>query len=111
MMAFDSITTDLDINNAIPRMDIQGYEAYALEGAKEFVKARVPLVADFSPEELRFFESLERFIEIKANSAYKYMVNLVDDALRLVPLKRDSLLVLSDRLLKDNTFNDLLLLP
>lgn len=110
MIKLNSIVDELDLANAILWMDIQGYEAYALQGASEFIKAGVPLITEFSPEELRYFNALELFIDIIIGSHYRFMADLNARNPRLFPANKENLWELSDNLDREAAFTDLLFL-
>lgn len=110
MIRLNSIFDELDISNTILWMDIQGYEAYALQGASEFIKAGVPLITEFAPDELRSFNSPDLFIDTICSSRYKIMADLNAPNPNLVALSQENLRQLSDNLDKKGTFTDLLFL-
>jgi FkbM family methyltransferase len=110
MIRLNSIFDELEICKTILWMDIQGYEAYALQGASEFIKAGVPLITEFAPNELRSFNSLDLFINTIINSSYKILVDLNAPIPHLVPLSEENLRELLINLDNKGDFTDLLFL-
>ena len=110
MIPLDSIADHLDLRKTILWMDVQGYEAYALQGAGRFMEAGVPLITEFSRAELDSFDCFETFLTVITTSGYRifYDVNAVHP--QAVPLSRAALHDLCDRLEQQNTFTDLLFL-
>lgn len=111
MVTLDSIAQDLDLSRTILWIDIQGYEAFALQGARYFLAAGVPLIVEFSREELDSTGSFDLFLSIVTNSGYAvfYDINALEP--KPTPLTRTTLEVLSERLTRQGDFTDLLLLP
>ena len=111
MVALDSIANDLDLSRIILWMDIQGYEVFALQGAQRFMAAGVPLITEFSREELDSTGSFETFLSIIAASGYEIFYDLNDPQPEPAPVSIAALRALSDRLERQKTFTDLLFLP
>jgi|SaaInlV_120m_DNA_3_1039746.scaffolds.fasta_scaffold00273_16 FkbM family methyltransferase len=111
MVDLDSIADDLDLSRTILWMDIQGFEAFALQGAQRYVSVGVPLIAEFSREELESTGSFDTFLSLIVASGYAVFFDLNAPQPTAVPVNRKTLLALSDRLVKQNTFTDLLFLP
>lgn len=111
MVVLDSLVGDLDLSQCILWMDIQGYEAFALQGAQELIAAGVPLIVEFSPEELDSFGSFDTFMSLVCASSYAVFYDLSTTPAEATPLNRTALEALSDRLIKQGIFTDLLFLP
>lgn len=111
MVPIDSLADDLDLSRVILWMDVQGYEAFALQGAGRFMTAGVPLITEFSREELDSTGSFDTFLSIMDASGYAVFHDLNDPRCEAVPVSRAALQALSDRLIRQNTFTDLLFLP
>jgi len=111
MVALDSIADDLDLSRTILWMDVQGFEAFALQGAGRFMEAGVPLITEFSREELDSTKSFDTFLSVIAASGYAVFHDLNDPQATAVPVSPAALRALSDRLTRHNTFTDLLFLP
>lgn len=111
MVALDSLAGALDLSRCILWMDIQGYEAFALEGAKRFLAAGVPLIAEFAPEEFDSTGSFDNFVSLVTGAGYSVFFDVDSASPAAVPLSRAALEELSDRLTVQGTFTDLLFLP
>lgn len=111
MVALDSLAEDLDLSQCILWMDVQGYEAFALEGAREFRAAGVPLIAEFSPEEFDSTASFNLFVSLVTDAKYSVFFDLNATPPKAIPLNRRALEDLLERLTKQGTFTDLLFLP
>lgn len=110
MVPLDSLAGDLDLSQCILWMDVQGYEAFALQGARAFMAAGVPLVAEFSPEEFDSTASFDLFVSLVTEAGYFVFFDLNTTPPKATPLDRAALEDLSDRLTQQGTFTDLLFL-
>lgn len=111
MVALDSLAGDLDLSRCILWMDVQGYEAFALQGAREFMAAGVPLVAEFSREEFDSTNSFDLFVSLVTEAGYSVFFDLNATPPKATLLERAALEDLSNRLTQQGTFTDLLFLP
>lgn len=111
MVALDSLAGALDLSHCILWMDVQGYEAFALQGAREFTAAGVPLIAEFSREEFDSTDSFDLFVSLVTSAGYSVFFDLNAAPPKAIPLSRAALEDLSDRLTEKGTFTDLLFLP
>ncbi len=111
MVALDSIAGDLDLSQCLLWMDVQGYEAFALQGAQKFMAAGVPLIAEFSRKEFDSTGSFDLFVSLVTSAGYSVFFDLNEAAPKATPLDRAALETLSDRLTEQGTFTDLLFLP
>ena len=91
-------------------MDVQGYEAFVLQGAREFMEAGVPLIAEFSREEFDNTHSFDLFVSLVTGAGYSVFFDLNAARPKAIPLSRAALEDLSDRLTEQGTFTDLLFL-
>lgn len=110
MVALDSLVGDLDLARSILWMDVQGYEAFALQGAREFMVAGVPLIAEFSREDLDSTASFDLFMSLVTSAGYSVFFDLDAAPPKATPLSRAALEELSDQLTERGTFTDLLFL-
>lgn len=111
MVALDSLAADLDLSQCILWMDVQGYEAFALQGARAFMAAGVPLIAEFSREEFDSTDSFDLFVSLVTEAGYSVFFDLNATPPKATPLDRAALEDLSERLTQQGTFTDLLFLP
>ena len=111
MVALDSLAANIDMSHCILWMDVQGYEAFVLQGAKAFMAAGVPLIAEFSREEFDSTDSFDLFVSLVTGAGYSVFFDLNVATPDAIPLSRVALEVLSDRLTEHGTFTDLLFLP
>ena len=111
MVALDSLAGDIDLSQCILWMDVQGYEAFALQGAQAFMAAGVPLVAEFSREEFDSTDSFDLFVSLVTEAGYSVFFDLNATPPKATPLDRAALEDLSERLTQQGTFTDLLFLP
>ncbi len=111
MIPLDSVAVGLDLHKTILWMDVQGYEAYALQGANCFIEAGAPLITEFSPKELGSFDSCETFLSVITASGYGAFYDLNAAQPEALSVNRTALQALCDKLEQHNTFTDLLFLP
>jgi FkbM family methyltransferase len=111
MITLDTIAGELDLQHTVLWMDIQGYEGYALQGANRFLAAGVPLITEFSREELAGSGCFEIFLSVIASSSYRVFFDLAASHPQPVPVSFETLRALSDRLDQQKIFTDLLFLP
>ena len=111
MITLDSIADDLNLAHCILWMDIQGYEAFALQGARRFMEAGVPLISEFSRQELESTGSFDTFLSLLCASGYEVFYDLNATTPDAIPVSRAALQALSERLTQQGTFTDLLFLP
>lgn len=110
MITLDSVTDTIDSSRLLVWMDIQGYEGYALAGAKRLIAAGVPLATEFSVEELEKFGCYELFLSIISSSCYKVYFDLSIEVPLPISVSEESLRSLGNSLLRKRTFTDLLFL-
>jgi len=111
MVTVDEIAGELDLQRTILWMDIQGFEGYALQGAQRFLDAGVPLICEFSPEELKSSGCFDIFLSMIASSAYEIFYDL--NALKpdRYAASLSDLQSLAAHLESNGNFTDILLLP
>lgn len=111
MVPIDVLADDLDLSRVILWMDVQGYEAFALQGAMRFMAAGVPPITEFSRAELESTGSFDTFLSIMETSGYAVFYDLNELIAGPTSVNRATLQGLSDRLTQRGTFTDLLFLP
>lgn len=74
----DELCGQIDPNQCIIWMDIQGYEGFALAGATRFVAAQAPLCIEFEPSILSKNNGLECLLD--ATAGYREFIDLKLDA-------------------------------
>jgi FkbM family methyltransferase len=111
MVALNSVAGDLDLSRCILWMDVQGYEAFALQGARRFMAAGVPLITEFSREDLDSTGCFDLFLSLVTHAGYSVFFDLDATPPEATPLCRATLEEISDRLTEQGTFTDLLFLP
>lgn len=110
MVALDDFAEGLDLTNVIVWMDIQGFEGFALAGARQFSAAGAPLILEIYKKDLVDAGSYDILISILSASNYTSFYDLNDPAPEPQPLTESALHALADRLEAQNTFTDLLFL-
>jgi FkbM family methyltransferase len=103
---FDDLVGDLDPRGTLIWMESQGYEGHILTGAPRALAARVPLVAEFCTNLKRPTGAYAPFLE--AVSGYRTWIDLFEDDAPAVPLTRESLEQLAERLGDRGKYTDLL---
>ena len=91
-------------------MDIQGYEGYALLGAKKFLDAKAPIILEFYKKDLDRAGCFNILLDELSNGPYTVFYDLNDEDPIANPVSRDALLDLSLKLEAEGTFTDILLL-
>lgn len=110
MITLDSISEKIDLSKLLVWMDIQGYEGYALLAAKQIISSGVPLVTEFSVDELENSGCYELFLSVIISSSYKIFFDLSLESLTPIEISEETLRNLGIRLQRKGTFTDLLFL-
>lgn len=111
MLQLDSLAFKLNLSNTIVWMDIQGYEGFALQGATRFIAATVPIVFEFTKQDLVAADCYDLLIATITESNYKFFYDLNEDTPEKRSLCVDALDQLAARLDAVDSFTDILLLP
>jgi FkbM family methyltransferase len=110
MMMLDDLADQIDLSNAILWMDIQGYEGFAVRGARRLVDAGVPIVLEFTKQDLIEAGCFDLLLTELSRSPYTVYFDLNDAAPKRQQLKADALRSLADKLDAEGAFTDLLLM-
>lgn len=110
MITLDDLTEHLDPKNTILWMDIQGFEGFALAGAKRLCRSGVPLIFEFSKPDLEAAGSFDHLIQAIEDSNYTRFFDLSQPTLQEHPVSAAALIQLGDELAAQGAFTDLLLL-
>ena len=102
----DDLAGELDPARDLVWMDVQGYEATALQGAPRILESRVPLVLELWPQALAEQGGLEPLLD--AVRGYAAWFDLSDQAPR--PRGLEGLVPLAASLLERRTHTDVLLI-
>jgi FkbM family methyltransferase len=100
----DTLCADLLDQDVLIWMDVQGYEGFALNGAKAFMAKRTPLVIEFFPEALEESGSFPLLTD--AVSGYDGFWDLADPSIMYPMAEMDAL---RSRLAQRNGTTDLLI--
>jgi FkbM family methyltransferase len=111
MVELDSFADQINLSNTILWIDIQGHEGFAIKGAQRFVNAAVPIVLEFTKQDLVAAECFDLLITEICKSPYKFYYDLNDTMPKKNQLTEDALRKLADVLDAAGTFTDILLLP
>jgi len=111
MTTLDSFCNGLDLSNLILWMDIQGFEGFALQGARRFREAGVPLIFEFCKSDLEASGSYDLLKSALAGSAYTTLYDLNESEPVGRPLTGDTLDELGESLDRRHEFTDLLVVP
>ncbi len=110
---FDSLFPNVNKENDLVWIDTQGHEAKILEGSKNVIKNKIPIVIEFWPYGLKRSGDWERIFQIIKN--FKYYVDLSNSELQAHLINEKSLDDLkngwdNEKKNKHSLFTDLILL-
>ena len=107
--SLQGLTSNLATDNLFIVMDVEGYEGYVLEGAKQILQSNPPIMLEFSPLQLSE-ESYSLLRDNLINSGYDCYFDLSYEKPQLIKLEKDSLDLLRKNLVCEKTMTDLLVI-
>ncbi len=111
MVPLDSFADSLDLASTILWMDIQGFEGFALRGARRFTSKGVPLIFEFSKRDLQGAGCYDLLIDELCSSSYRVFYDLNDAAPLARAITAEALHELGTELEGQKAFTDILVLP
>jgi FkbM family methyltransferase len=107
--SLQGLISEFATSNLFIVMDVEGYEGYVLEGAKEILRSNPPIMLEFSPLQLSE-ESYSLLRDNLIESDYNFYFDLSYEKPPMVKLEKSSLDLLRDNLLSKKTMTDLLVI-
>lgn len=104
----DDFKDAMNYETAMIWMDVQGFEGYVLNGATDFIKNRVPMVAEFWPYGMSRAGSYELFVSAILGGNYSTLIDLENPAVKL-ECTNGSFEKLRDSMAGSTRFTDLLI--
>ena len=107
--SLQELISEFAISNLFIVIDVEGYEGYVLEGAKEILRSNPPIMLEFSPLQLSE-ESYSLLRDNLMKGGYDFYFDLSHDVPKMIKLEKSSLDLLRDNLLSNKTMTDLLVI-
>lgn len=106
----DSILKNYDTSNVVIWMDTQGYEGIVLNGAKNALQKRLPMVLEFMPYAMIRANSYEKLKTSLIESGYETFFDLAEEQPSPKSLSADSIERLYESLGTKGRFTDILVM-
>ena len=99
-----------DESDCILWIDVQGYEADVLAGAKTALRNVCPLILEFTPNDLTENGKMDQLVGYLTGSSYTRFFNLESPSPVSIDLNRDNILELGRMLEERDSFTDILVI-
>ncbi len=103
----DNYTNELNRNNSLIFMDVEGHESYIFLGAKKTLKKKIPIVFEFSPKmaDKNWIKNLSTVFK-----NYNFFYDLHSHSLKKEKFNKHNLVVLFNKLNTKDIYTDLMII-
>ena len=103
----DNYTNELNRNNSLIFMDVEGHESYIFLGAKKTLKKKIPIVFEFSPKmvDKNWIKNLSTVFK-----NYNFFYDLHSHSLKKEKFNKHNLVVLFNKLNTKEIYTDLMII-
>ncbi len=106
----DDFTENLEPENTLVWMDVQGYEAFVFMGSSKTLLRGFPIIFEFAPYLMKENNSFEMIKKILLESKYKSFIDLNDKSMKINALDENKLNEMYNLYFVNDNFTDIFLI-
>ncbi len=106
----DDFTENLEPENTLVWMDVQGYEAFVFMGSSKTLLRGFPIIFEFAPYLMKENNSFEMIKKILLESKYKSFIDLSDKSMKINVLDENNLNEMYNLYFVNDNFTDIFLI-